>query len=148
MGTQGDLSHGWIATPLVQMSEHILGITPASPAFETVSIRPTLCDLQWAKGSVPTPHGPVDVSWQRAGDGLTLSVTVPPGTTADVAIPAASAGAAITADGKSLWNGGHAAEVAGVSHVREEAGAVVVRVASGTHTFVGHSLGLARPAAK
>ena len=53
MGNQGDLSHGWIATPLIQMSERILGITPSSPAYKTISIRPTLCDLQWARGQCP-----------------------------------------------------------------------------------------------
>ena len=139
MGDGGDLSHGWIATPLVQMSEHVLGITPASPAFGTVSIRPALCDLRWAKGRVPTPHGPVDVSWRRAGDGLTLSLSVPPGTSADVAFPAPALGAAITLNGRPLWNGGRSV---GANTAVREGGAVVVHVAPGVSVFVGRRLGL------
>ena len=139
MGDGGDLSHGWIATPLIQMSEYILGVTPASPAFGTISVRPTLCDLRWATGRVPTPHGPVDVSWRRVGDGLTLSVTVPPGTSADVAVPAPSPKAAITLNGKPFWSGGRA--IGAVKAVRE-GGAVVAHVPPGTWTFVGREMGL------
>ena len=143
MGNQGDLSHGWIATPLIQMSERILGVQPASPAYKTISVRPTLCDLQWTRGSVPTPHGRVSVSWKRAGDGLPLCVVVPPGTSADVAIPTTLAGAAITANGKGLWKGGQAARGVGISQVHQEPTAVMAHLAPGTYTFVGHGLGLA-----
>lgn len=143
MGDQGDLSHGWIATPLCQMSENILGVRAEAPAYRTLSIRPTLCDLAWAKGSVPTPHGPVNVNWRRAGDGLTLTVKVPPGTVADVAIPALSTQAVLTAGSKKLWAGGHATRnIAGLSLVHKEGGAIVVRAAPGMYTFVGHRLGL------
>ncbi|HWY31739.1 MAG TPA: alpha-L-rhamnosidase C-terminal domain-containing protein, partial [Candidatus Acidoferrum sp.] len=85
--TGGDLSHGWCSTPLVQMSARILGVTPTSPGFKTIAINPELCDLKWAKGRVPTPHGNVDVSWVLSGNQFTLDVTVPRGTEADVTVP-------------------------------------------------------------
>jgi alpha-L-rhamnosidase len=87
MWNSGDLSHGWCSTPLVQMSARVLGVTPASPGFGTISIRPELCDLTWAKGRVPTPHGDVSVSWALGQDKLTLDVTVPAGTQANVTMP-------------------------------------------------------------
>ena len=87
MWNSGDLSHGWCSTPLVQMSARVLGVTPATPGFKTISVRPELCDLKWAKGIVPTPHGDVAVSWKLLDDGLQLNVTIPPGTEADVALP-------------------------------------------------------------
>ncbi len=87
MWGKGDLSHGWGATPLIQMSARILGITPQAPGFEVISIRPTLADLTWAKGSVPTPHGPVDVSWKLTGSSLQLEVSVPTGSHAEVTLP-------------------------------------------------------------
>ena len=87
MWTSGDLSHGWCSTPLVQMSAHILGVTPASPGFKTISIRPELCDLKWAKGIVPTPHGDVAVSWALGANKYTLDITVPEGTEAEVTLP-------------------------------------------------------------
>jgi alpha-L-rhamnosidase len=85
---EGDLSHGWCSTPLVQMSARILGVTPASPGFRTIRIAPHVCDLIWASGKVPTPHGDVKVSWKWAKDRVMLDVTVPVGTEVDVILPA------------------------------------------------------------
>jgi alpha-L-rhamnosidase len=87
MWNGGDLSHGWCSTPLVQMSERVLGVKPETPGFKTIAIRPSLCDLTWAKGSVPTPHGDVAVSWELRNDKLTFEVTVPRGSEANVTVP-------------------------------------------------------------
>jgi hypothetical protein len=83
----GDLSHGWCSSPLVQMSARVLGVTPASPGFDTIAIRPELADLTWAKGSVPTPHGDVAVAWAVGENKFTLDVTVPAGAEADITLP-------------------------------------------------------------
>ena len=92
---------GWCSTPLVQMSARVLGVTPASPGFQTISIRPELCDLQWAQGSVPTPHGDVAVSWALGDDQLQLDVTIPARAEADVTVPVSRfAPAAITLNGR------------------------------------------------
>lgn len=88
MWNGGDLSHGWCSTPLVQMSAHILGVTPTTPGFKRFAVRPHVCDLTWARGKVPTPHGDVEVSWKWADDKLALDVTVPAGTEAEVILPA------------------------------------------------------------
>jgi hypothetical protein len=87
MWTSGDLSHGWCSTPLVEMSSRILGVFPASPGFDTVAIRPQPCDLSWAKGRVPTPHGEVSVEWVINRGTLALDVGVPTGTDAEVTLP-------------------------------------------------------------
>lgn len=87
MWHRGDLSHGWCSTPLVQMSAHILGVQPTTPGFGTFVVQPHVCDLTWARGVVPTPHGNVVVSWRRAEHNLALDVTVPAGTTAEVILP-------------------------------------------------------------
>jgi hypothetical protein len=85
--SKGDKSHGWCSTPLVQMSSRILGVSPTSPGMKSLTIRPQICDLTWAKGSVPTPLGKVDVSWKREGNRMTLDVTIPTGAEADVILP-------------------------------------------------------------
>ena len=89
MWNGGDLSHGWCSTPLVQMSGRVLGVTPTSPGFKTLAIRPSLGDLTWAKGIVPTPHGDIAVFWALGRDRLQMDVTVPDGTEADVTVPTA-----------------------------------------------------------
>jgi hypothetical protein len=105
MWNHGDLSHGWCSTPLVQLSSRVLGVTPASPGFGTIAIKPALCDLQWARGVVPTPHGDVKVSWKRGERSLVMDVTIPTGTVAEVTIPELGSGP-ITA----MINGAAAAE--------------------------------------
>ncbi len=87
MWNGGDLSHGWCSTPLVQMSARVLGVTPTAPGFKTFAVRPHVCDLTWAKGVVPTPRGDVAVSWSWADNKLSLDVTVPAGTEAEVILP-------------------------------------------------------------
>ncbi len=103
MWHDGDLSHGWCSTPLVQMSARVLGVAPTAPGFKTLAIRPALCDLAWAKGSVPTPLGDVCVSWALGDDRLRLDVTVPPGAEAEVALPVARfEKAAVRLDGRTV----------------------------------------------
>ena len=106
MWTSGDLSHGWGGTPLYQMGSQVLGVTPLAPAFQRLAIRPTLCDLKWAKGTVPTPHGDVDVSWALTATGMQLDVKIPAGTAADVTLPAARfSNPRITLRGRELPEG-------------------------------------------
>jgi len=103
MWNGGDLSHGWCSTPLVQMSARVLGVTPGAPGYKTAVIRPWLCDLAWAKGSVPTPHGDVAVSWALGEDRLTLGVTIPADTEAEVTVPTSRfEQPAITLDGRKV----------------------------------------------
>jgi hypothetical protein len=120
MWSGGDLSHGWCSTPLVQMSARVLGVTPLTPGFETISIRPELCDLTWAKGRVPTPHGDVAVSWILDNGKLKLDVTVPAETEAEVTLPVSRfEQPGITMDGKKadaivhVASGQHHFEVSG-----------------------------------
>jgi len=117
MWESGDYSHGWTGTPLIQMSARILGVEPSSPGFRTVAVRPFPSGLEWARGVVPTPHGKLEVSWQRSGSGFHLHVSVPQGVTADVTLPP---GGPIQLDGKSVRAAGEGA----------------VRVSAGTHDLV------------
>lgn len=87
MWNNGDLSHGWCSTPLVQMSSRVLGVMPATPGWKTLSIRPHLCDLKWARGTVPTPFGDVKVSWKVENDKFLMDVMVPTGCEANVVLP-------------------------------------------------------------
>ncbi|WP_194908692.1 alpha-L-rhamnosidase C-terminal domain-containing protein [Catenulispora rubra] len=57
----GSACHGWSATPSRDLLVYVLGITPAEPGYARVRVAPRLGDLDWARGSVPTPHGPVEV---------------------------------------------------------------------------------------
>jgi hypothetical protein len=81
-GLRHSLCHGWAAGPTAWLSEHVLGVSSASPGFASVTIQPNLGDLSWARGTVPTPHGIIEVSHERNGDGtIQTRVTLPPGVT-------------------------------------------------------------------
>ncbi|MBL8153114.1 MAG: family 78 glycoside hydrolase catalytic domain [Anaerolineae bacterium] len=73
------LCHGWSAAPAYFLSTQVLGITPAAPGYRRIRIAPKPCQLKWASGTVPTPHGLVSVAWHRDGDKLAISYTVPEG---------------------------------------------------------------------
>jgi alpha-L-rhamnosidase len=53
--------HGWSATPARDLVVYVLGISPAEPGFTRARVAPRLGGLAEAAGSVPTPHGFVEV---------------------------------------------------------------------------------------
>lgn len=82
----GDYSHAWGATPAVQLSRRVLGVTPQQAGFAAVQICPCLGDLDWAAGEVPTPHGPVRCRWQKGKFSLEGDLVIPEGVNASVVI--------------------------------------------------------------
>ena len=68
-GFRHSLCHGWSSGPAAWLSRNILGVMPAAPGFARVRIQPHLGDLEWARGTVPTPHGPLHVSLERTDAG-------------------------------------------------------------------------------
>lgn len=73
--------HGWSASPAYDLTTCVLGVRPASPGFERVTIEPYLGPLTRACGRIPTPHGWIEIRV----DGDEIDIDVPPGITADVA---------------------------------------------------------------
>jgi hypothetical protein len=83
-GTSGyfvSLAHGWSSGPTAWLTENILGITPASPGYDTVNIRPNLLGLDFANGSVPTPHGTISI---RIDKQKGIDLDLPGGVEADI----------------------------------------------------------------
>ncbi|MCL5951385.1 MAG: glycoside hydrolase family 78 protein [Chloroflexi bacterium] len=79
--------HAWSSTPTFDLSSEILGVTPLAPGFRRFRIAPQPVDLDWARGAFPTPHGDIQVEWQRTGERFELKVDVPPGTEAEILSP-------------------------------------------------------------
>jgi hypothetical protein len=72
----GTRCHGWSSTPTRDLIVHVLGISPAAPGYAAVRIRPSLGGLEWARATVPTPHGPITVE-ARADGSLDVDSPVP-----------------------------------------------------------------------
>ena len=59
----------------------ILGVTPVKAGFRHFEVKPYTAGLSHASGSVPTPLGMIEVSWQKKDDGLHVKVRHPEGLT-------------------------------------------------------------------
>jgi alpha-L-rhamnosidase len=75
-----DWNHAWGAAPANIIPRWVLGVRPASPGFTRAIVQPMLGDLEWAEGTVPTPHGPIHVRAEKAPGGTTVvDAETPPG---------------------------------------------------------------------
>jgi hypothetical protein len=82
-----DWNHAWGASPANLLPRHVLGVQPLVPGWRRAIIRPNPGLLKSAEGKVPTPLGPVLVRWE-SGDTFKLWLTLPPGMSAQIHIPA------------------------------------------------------------
>jgi hypothetical protein len=73
---------------LPALTNELLGIQPNSPGFAEWTVQPRPGSVAWARGQVPTPHGPITADRQHTGRGaFTLTVRAPHGTRGSVAVP-------------------------------------------------------------
>jgi hypothetical protein len=96
-----DWNHAWGAAPANLLPRYVLGARPLTPGWGSALIRPHPGDLQFAKGKLPTPRGPILIDWKR-GAAFTLSLTLPEGTTARVELPVAGDAGQVYANGKRV----------------------------------------------
>jgi len=84
----GDLCHNMGAVSAYFLSTRVLGVTEKLPITSRVlEIKPMLGQLNHAEGTVVTVHGPVHIKWGKEVDGLSFSIDIPDGTTAQVSVP-------------------------------------------------------------
>lgn len=72
------------------MHRHVAGIRllDGAPAYRHFRIEPLPGGgITWARAEHDSPCGRIESSWRIAGDELELTATVPPGTTAEIALP-------------------------------------------------------------
>ena len=78
-GFRNSLCHGWASSPVPFLHRRVLGIRPVTAG--RVELRPDLCGLRRAEGTVPTPFGPLSVCVTAKGTEYEapagLTVTVP-----------------------------------------------------------------------
>ncbi len=108
----------------------LAGIEPLEPGYARVRIRPRVpTGLAAARAAVETPYGTAASGWEQDGERLLLRVTIPPGTTGEVHVPAARRGD-VRESGEAVgWRHPH------VRFERTEGGAVVFEVDSGSYEF-------------
>ncbi|WP_436790836.1 family 78 glycoside hydrolase catalytic domain [Yinghuangia sp. YIM S10712] len=72
------------------LHEYVAGIRALDdhPGYRRFRVAPHPgADLTWAEGVHDSPYGRIESAWRIKGDDFDLTVTVPPGTTAEVVLP-------------------------------------------------------------
>ncbi|MGX1025626.1 family 78 glycoside hydrolase catalytic domain [Streptomyces ambofaciens] len=111
------------------MYRTMAGVSAAEPGYRKVLIDPEPGEgIDHVDFRHETPYGAVRSAWDTKAGPMTLDVTVPVNTTAEVRIPAANRWA-VTEGGKPIG------EVDGVRYVEEADGDVVLEVGSGDYAF-------------
>ena len=116
----------------------LAGISPASPGYRTISIRPSVVGgVTDMEAVVETLSGTVAVTWQREERAFAMQVNVPVNTTAEVSVPKLGQGAAaISEGGKTVWEEGvYRPGVAGIEAGEESGEAVTFQIGSGSYDF-------------
>lgn len=67
IGLRHSLCHGWSAGPTAFLADTVLGIEILEPGCRRVAVKPQLGNLEWAKGTYPTPYGDITVSVTKEG---------------------------------------------------------------------------------
>ena len=95
------LAHGWSSGPTAWLMEEILGIHPTAAGFHTATLRPDLAGLAWARGTEPTPHGPIAIDLKPTQ----TTVTLPAGIELSVLVPISPGHSTILLNGKQVAPG-------------------------------------------
>lgn len=103
--TTASLAHGWAASPTVQLTEQVLGVTPVDPGYRTWSVKPHPGGLRWAKGTVPTRFGDIVASWSTGRGLFRLNVHAPAGTSGSISVPVTGR-SVVTVNGRTVWRHG------------------------------------------
>ena len=66
IGLRHSLSHGWSSGPAPFLSERILGVRCVAPGC--ITVKPDLGDLEFVRGTVPSPCGLIRIEADRSGN--------------------------------------------------------------------------------
>ena len=79
--------HAWSSAPGYFLGAYVLGIRPLEPGFKKILIQPRLCGLRWARGSVPSPFGKIEVSYEDKDDCFDVFIDIPQESKAELIFP-------------------------------------------------------------
>ena len=68
-GFRHSFCHGWASGPTSWLTQYVLGINVLEPGCKVIKIEPHLGDLQWVKGTFPTPLGVLKIEHRKMDAG-------------------------------------------------------------------------------
>jgi alpha-L-rhamnosidase len=93
-----DWNHAWGAAPANLLPRYVLGAETVDPGWKLARIRPHTGKLTYAKGRIPTPLGPIDVSWENKSR-FQMRLELPVGMRAKLELPASTLSKGVTLNG-------------------------------------------------
>lgn len=78
-GAYASCNHGFASHIVHTLYRDVLGVVRMDIPHQTVEVRLADVRLDWCRGSLPTPAGPIQLQWERRGDELVYSVQAPDG---------------------------------------------------------------------
>lgn len=75
-GFRHSLCHSWSCGPIAFLTETVLGVH-VSDGGKKIIVEPSLCGLEFADGSIPTPYGKAEIRVRRAGSETEVEITAP-----------------------------------------------------------------------
>ena len=72
------LCHAWAGGPAAFLASEICGLRPIADGWSQITVDPRLGSLEWARATVPTPHGNIEISIKKA----VATLRIPAGITA------------------------------------------------------------------
>ncbi len=111
------------------MYERIAGISPLQAGYKRILIAPVPGEqLEFAESELNTVYGKIASGWKKVGEGLELSVTIPPNTSAQIIIP-------IKKGMKLLLNDADLGSQSDVAIVRDIKDGIVLEAKPGSYIF-------------
>jgi len=96
-----DWNHAWGAAPANLLPRYVLGAQPLAPGWSRAKIRPNPSGLEFARGTVPTPHGPLSVDW-HSEDSFKMELKLPENMTAAVQVPTVPGAEEVLVNGQKV----------------------------------------------
>jgi len=128
-GTGTSQNHFMLGQIVEWFYHDLAGLRSDGNGFKTITIAPQIVPgITWAKASCNSIRGNISSQWKIAGGSFSLEVTIPPGTTATVFLPATSADSVTESSRPTARN-------PWVKLLREDAGHSVYAIASGSYHF-------------
>ncbi len=133
-------NHAWSGAPLSLLYMCNAGITPTSPTFNTVQIKPQLGSLTRVSATVERAGGRIAVKVERSSDGYVLNITLSNGSSGGVVCVPRIEGVdtMVTLNGVTLYANGAPVSANmpnGVSYAWEDSDFVAFNVPAGEFKF-------------
>ena len=117
----------------------LAGIGLAAPGFKIINIKPCIVeDLTYARASLKAVRGMVSSSWKKTDNSITLEVTIPVNSQANISVPKIGLqNVTVTESGKTIYkNGGFLKGIPGITSGTETKDYVTFETGSGSYKFV------------